>query len=191
MRLGYGRLLRIFFQSLFIQTSWSFPSMQSMGFLSGVLVGTGKDKKAEIMSTQKGLFNTHPYMVSYIIGATVRAYDEGVTSAEEIKRFLSVAQTSFASAGDLLFWRTLRPALLLLAVILGVHYGLIGPLAFLVVYNLFHLFHRIRGIKDGYDMGWDVIYLLKMRRFVLVRRAFEIVGGVLCGLLLSLISMEV
>ncbi|UCD20087.1 MAG: PTS system mannose/fructose/sorbose family transporter subunit IID [candidate division WOR-3 bacterium] len=191
MRLGFGRLLRIFFQSLFIQTSWSFPSMQSMGFLSGVLVGTGKDKRAEIMSTQKGLFNTHPYMVSYIIGATVRAYDEGVTSAEEIRRFLNVAQTSFASAGDLLFWRTLRPALLLLAVILGVHYGLIGPLAFLVVYNVFHLFHRIRGIKDGYDMGWDVIYLLKMRRFVLVRHAFEIVGVVLCGLLLSLISLEV
>jgi PTS system N-acetylgalactosamine-specific IID component len=191
MRLGFGRLVRIFFQSLFIQTSWSFPSMQSMGFLSGVLVGTSEEKRAEIMSAQKGLFNTHPYMVSYIIGATVRAYDDGVASAEEIRRFLNVAQTSFASAGDLLFWRTLRPALLLLAVILGVHYGLVGPLSFLVVYNAFHLFHRIRGIQDGYDMGWDVIYLLKMRRFRLVRQTFEIIGTVLCGFLLSLISMEV
>lgn len=191
MRLGVRRLLRIFIQSLFIQTSWSFPSMQSMGFLSGVLVGASKEKKAEIMRAQKGLFNTHPYMVSYIIGATVRAYDEGDVSADEIRRFLNVAQTSFASAGDLLFWRTLRPALLLLAVILGVHYGLIGPLLFLIVYNVFHLFHRVRGIKDGYDMGWDVIYLLKMRRFKLVRQAFEIIGTLLCGLLISLISMEV
>jgi PTS system N-acetylgalactosamine-specific IID component len=191
MRLGLGRLLRIFFQSLFIQTSWSFPSMQSMGFLSGVLVGVGEEKKAEIMSTQKGLFNTHPYMVSYIVGATVRAYDEGTASIDEIRRFLNVAQTSFASAGDLLFWRTLRPALLLLAVVLGVHYGLIGPVSFLVIYNIFHLFHRIQGIKDGYDMGWDVIYLLKMRRFKLVRQVFEAIGTLLCGLLFSLISMEV
>jgi PTS system N-acetylgalactosamine-specific IID component len=191
MRLGVGRLLRIFFQSLFIQTSWSFPSMQSMGFLSGVLVGAGEDKRAEIMKTQKGLFNTHPYMVSYILGATVRAYDEGKASAEEIKKFISVAQTSFASAGDLLFWRTLRPALLLLAVILGVHYGVVGPVIFLVVYNGFHLFHRIKGISDGYNMGWDVIYLLNKRRFRTVRQVFESAGALLSGFLLSLVAIEV
>lgn len=191
MRLSLGRLLRIFFQSLFIQTSWSFPSMQSMGFLSDVLVGVGEDKRAEIMKTQKGLFNTHPYMVSYIVGATVRAYDEGKASAEEIKKFIAVAQTSFASAGDLLFWLTLRPALLLAAVILGFHYGVIGPLTFLVVYNVFHLFHRIKGISDGYNLGWDVIYLLSKRRFKTVRLVFEAVGAVLSGFLLSLIAVEV
>jgi mannose/fructose/N-acetylgalactosamine-specific phosphotransferase system component IID len=165
--------------------------MQSMGFLSDVLVGVGEDKRAEIMKTQKGLFNTHPYMVSYVVGATVRAYDEGKASAEEIKRFIAVAQTSFASAGDLLFWRTLRPALLLAAVILGVHYGVIGPLTFLVIYNVFHLFHRIKGISDGYNMGWDVIYLLNKRRFKTVRQVFEAVGALLSGFLLSLIAVEV
>ncbi|MBE0432748.1 PTS system mannose/fructose/sorbose family transporter subunit IID [candidate division WOR-3 bacterium] len=190
MRLGLSRLIRIFFQSLFLQTSWSFMSMQSMGFLSGVLVGVDGAKHAGIISARKGLFNTHPYMVSYIVGATVRAYDEGTASAEEVNRFLSVAQTSFASAGDLLFWRTLRPALLLLSVILGVRYGLIGPLFFLVVYNGFHLYHRIQGIRDGYKMGWDVIYVLKTKRFTLTRQVFEVVGTLLCGLLLSLGSPE-
>lgn len=165
--------------------------MQSMGFLSGVLVGVNESKKAEVMAALKGLFNTHPYMVSYIVGATVRVYDDATSSAEELKKFLSVAQASFASAGDLLFWRTLRPALLLLAVILGVHYGLVGPLLFLVAYNIFHLFHRLQGIRNGYDMGWDVIYILKAKRFKMVRQVFEIVGALLCGLLFSLISMEV
>ncbi len=191
MWLGFGRFLRIFFHSLFVQTSWSFPAMQSMGFLSDVLVGVDGEKRDEAMAALRGLFNTHPYMVSYIVGATVRAYDRGQRSTEEMKRFLNVAQTSFASAGDLLFWRTLRPALLLLAVILGIHYGPIGPVLFLVVYNAFHLFHRIQGIRDGYEMGWDVIYILKARRFKLVRQVFEIAGALLCGLLLSLISMNV
>lgn len=191
MRLSFSRLLRIFWQSLFIQTSWSFPSMQSMGFLSGLIAGVGEEKREEIVRTQKGLFNTHPYMVSYIVGATVRAYDEGRASPEEMKRFLAVAQTSFASAGDLLFWRTLRPALLLLAVILGVHYGVVGPITFLVVYNIFHLFHRVKGINDGYNMGWNVIYLLKTRRFKLVRLIFEAVGALLSGLLISLVTVNV
>jgi PTS system N-acetylgalactosamine-specific IID component len=191
MRLSFSRLLRIFWQSLFIQTSWSFPSMQSMGFMSDLIAGVGEEKREEILRTQKGLFNTHPYMVSYIVGATVRAYDEGRASPEEMKRFLAVAQTSFASAGDLLFWRTLRPALLLLAVILGVHYGVVGPITFLVVYNIFHLFHRVKGINDGYSMGWNVIYLLKTRRFKLVQLIFEAVGALLSGLLISLVTVNV
>ena len=191
MRLSLGRLLKIFWQSLFIQTSWSFPSMQSMGFLSDLIAGVGEEKRAEIVRTQKGLFNTHPYMVSYIVGAAVRAYDEGRASPQEIKKFLAVAQTSFASAGDLLFWRTLRPALLLLAVIIGVHYGIAGPLIFLIVYNIFHLFHRVKGISDGYNLGWDVIYLLKTRRFKLVREIFEAAGALFSGLLLSLVAVNI
>jgi PTS system N-acetylgalactosamine-specific IID component len=129
-------------------------------------------------------------MVSYIVGAAVRAYDQGNASPEEIRRFLNVAQTSFASAGDLLFWQTLRPALLLLAVILGVHYGLVGPIVFLVVYNFFHLFHRVKGIYDGYNMGWDVIYLLRAKRFKLVRESFEAIGALLSGFLISLVSVN-
>lgn len=164
--------------------------MQSMGFLSDLIAGTGEGRREEIIKTQKGLFNTHPYMVSYIVGAAVRAYDQGNASPEEIRRFLNVAQTSFASAGDLLFWQTLRPALLLLAVILGVHYGLVGPIVFLVVYNFFHLFHRVKGIYDGYNMGWDVIYLLRAKRFKLVRESFEAIGALLSGFLISLVSVN-
>lgn len=165
--------------------------MQSMGFLSDLIAGVGEGRRAEIIRTQKGLFNTHPYMVSYIVGATVRAYDEGHASAEEIRKFVNVAQTSFASAGDLLFWRTLRPALLLLAVILGVNYGIVGPLSFLIIYNVFHLFHRMRGIYDGYNRGWDVIYVLKMRRFKFIRETFEALGALLSGLLFSLAGVNV
>ncbi len=165
--------------------------MQSMGFLSDLIAGVGEGRRAEIIRTQKGLFNTHPYMVSYIVGATVRAYDEGHASAEEIRKFVNVAQTSFASAGDLLFWRTLRPALLLLAVILGVNYGIVGPLSFLIIYNVFHLFHRMRGIYDGYNRGWDVIYVLKMRRFKFIRETFEAIGALLSGLLFSLAGVNV
>jgi len=68
--------------------------------------------------------------------------------------------------------------------------GQTGPLVFLIVYNIFHLFHRIKGISDGYNLGWDVIYLLKTRRFKLVREVFEAAGAVLSGLLFSLVAVN-
>lgn len=190
MRLGVHRLLKVFFSSLFLQTSWSFFSMQSLGFLFTLVAGSSEKQKKEMIAAHKELFNTHPYMSSYIVGATLRAHDDDTITPEKMQRFVSVAQTSFASAGDLLFWRTLRPALLILAAVLGIHAGLIGPIMFLIIYNIFHLYHRIQGISDGYRLGPDVIFLLKSTRFVVVQRAFEICGAFATGLLVSLISFK-
>lgn len=190
MRLSLTRFLKLIFSSLFIQTSWSFFSMQGMGFLFNLINGAKKDHKDKIMATHKGFFNTHPYMTSYIIGATIRAYDEEKLPRDEIKKFITIAQTSFASAGDLLFWNTIRPALLILAVILSIKVGLVGPILFLVMYNIFHLYHRIRGIQDGYNKGTDVIYILKWSRFSKIQYLFEIFGAFLGGFLLSLISLN-
>ena len=128
-----------------------------MGFLTNILIGAPGDKKKVILDTHKGYFNTHPYMSAYIVGAVLRLYDEGKKSPAQIKHFITVAQTSLASIGDLLFWETIRPVLLITGVILGIKFGLWGLIAFIVPYNIFHLYHRIRGIVDGYRLGPDVI----------------------------------
>ncbi len=190
MQLSFGRFLKILFSSFFIQTSWSFYILQGMGFLFNLMISAKQTKKDKIMETHKGFFNTHPYMSSYIIGATVRAYDEDKYSTEEIKKFINIAQKSFASAGDLLFWQTLRPSLLLIGTILGLKFGIIGPMTFIMVYTIFHLYHRIQGIYDGYNLRWDVIYLLKSKRFTTVQHIFEIFGALCSGLLFSVISLE-
>jgi PTS system mannose-specific IID component len=190
MRLSFTRFLKVLFANFFIQTSWSFFSMQSMGFLFSLFAGAKKEQRDKIIKTHKGFFNTHPYMSSYIIGATLRAYDEGDVFPEETRNFITIAQTSFASTGDLLFWQTLRPAMLLITAILAVKCGVIGPLAFIIAYNTIHLFHRISGIIDGYRMGRDIIYILKARRFTTVRHIFEILGAFFTGLLISLASLE-
>ncbi|HEX7319956.1 MAG TPA: PTS system mannose/fructose/sorbose family transporter subunit IID [bacterium] len=182
MRLGFIRFLKLFFSSLFIQSSWSFFSLQAMGFLACLAAGVDKKKRREVIENHKGFFNTHPYMSSYIIGATVRAYDKSEDPAD-IKKHATIAQQSFASTGDQLFWQALRPSLLTLGVIAGLKFGLIGPVIFFVAYNMIHIFHRAQGLIDGYRVGWDVIYILKSRRFTLVQRVAESLGAICAGLL--------
>jgi mannose/fructose/N-acetylgalactosamine-specific phosphotransferase system component IID len=191
MRLSFTRFLKILFSSFFIQASWSFFSMQGMGFLFNLMAGVKKEDKDKILKSHTGFFNTHPYMSSYIIGATIRAYDDGNKSSADIKKFITIAQTSFASTGDLLFWRTIRPVLLLLASILAIRTGILGPIMFIIVYNILHIYHRVKGIIDGYNMGADVIFLLKSKRFTTVQQIFEVLGAFFCGLLLSLISLKI
>jgi PTS system mannose-specific IID component len=165
--------------------------MQELGFLTSLKMVLSKENQKKMLTTHKGIFNTHPYMSSYIIGATVRAYDEGKETPAEIRKFISISEKSFASAGDLLIWQTMRPALLLGSTIVSLHFGIVGPITFLVLYTVFHLFHRIRGIHDGYTRGWDVIYCLKSTRFTSVQYLFENLGALSCGLLISLISLHV
>jgi mannose/fructose/N-acetylgalactosamine-specific phosphotransferase system component IID len=122
-------------------------------------------------------------MSSYIVGATIRAYDRG-EKAEDIVRFISVAQTSFASVGDQLFWQTVRPCLLVVGVILGIQFGWVGPVLFFVLYNILHLYHRGTGLVEGYRRGWDVIYLLKARRITLPQQLGEGLGALALGFLI-------
>ncbi len=186
MRLDLARHLKIFASTLFIQTSWSFFSMQGMGFLHSILSGTTRERRDRTMKEQKGFFNTHPYLASYVIGAALRLYDDGGRTAEEIKRFLAVAQTGFASTGDLLFWRSLRPALLMLSTVLAFKTGVAGMIAFLIVYNIFHLYHRFSGIYVGYINSVNTIFLLKSRRFVLLQRLSDLLGAAAVGLLIGI-----
>jgi mannose/fructose/N-acetylgalactosamine-specific phosphotransferase system component IID len=188
MRLGFARTVKLTLSSFFIQTSWSFTSLQHLGFLFTLSSGTHNTKQTDLLNTTQTIFNTHPYMAPYIIGAVLRAQDDNTFSMDRISRFISIAQTSFASAGDLLFWQTIRPALLLGAVILGLKFGIIGPIASLIVYSVFHLFHRIKGFQEGYDRGTDIIYVLRARRFILVQRTFDFLGALFTGGLVTLLG---
>lgn len=164
--------------------------MQSLGFLYNLTTGVKKDKKKELIDKYKNFFNTHPYMSGYLIGATLRAY-ELKESPEETKKFINVGQSAFASLGDTLFWQTIRPALLLIAVIIGLKFGIIGPIIFLIVYNILHFYHRISGFLEGYKNGWDVIYQLKSKRILLTQRLFEIIGVVATGLLPVILTRDI
>lgn len=181
MRIGFFRLIKLFFASLFLQCSWSFYSLQSLGFLFTTRAGLDRDKHERLLQNSRVFFNTHPYMAGYIIGAVLRAYEKE-EDPEKIKNYIMVGQSAFASTGDTLFWQTIRPALLILAIIIGLQFGIAGPLLFFVVYNILHLYHRFTGFSAGYKQGWDIIYILKTPKFTQMQKFFENLGAFFVGL---------
>ncbi len=182
MRIGLFRLLKLFFASLFLQSSWSFHSMQSLGFLVIAIMGIDKKKKEFLLQHSRTFFNTHPYMAGFIIGAVLNAYEKE-NSLDDLNKHITVSQSAFASFGDTLFWQTIRPALLIIAIITGVKYGVVGPLIFLLLYNLIHIYFRFYGFTTGYKMGWNVIYILKDKKLQMMQMIFESIGAFSIGLM--------
>ncbi len=121
---------QIFFRSFFLQTGWNYAKYQNLGlcFVMVPLIRRLYKHDPEMLPSvlQRYLenFNTQPYMASFCFGAlarqeerlaqvpTLTAYQERISEWNGIKRSLSITS---ASIGDRLFWGTLKPFTLLLA----------------------------------------------------------------------------
>lgn len=181
--MNFSMHLRLFLRSFFLQTGWNYVKFQNLGltyimmpFLTRLYA---QDKEALPAVTTRYLdtFNTQPVMASFCIGALAKK-EEAVAQAKSVTDFKErVAEwigarrglsITAASIGDRLFWGTLKPLTLLLAIFiwlcLGVNFFEIellenplpldafcaGAAAFFV-YNSVALFVRWEGIAIGYN----------------------------------------
>jgi len=162
-------LRKIFFRSFLLQALWNFKGMQNMGFLYTIkpvldfLYKNEEEKKAAYLR-HLDFFNTHPYCASLIFGVVAREEKlfaesgdrQHITRAVNAKKILGGPIAAF---GDLMIWGIIRPfsALTGTALILlfskNVNLMWLGPAAALVIFNVFHIIIRYRGIFIGFEDG--------------------------------------
>lgn len=160
--------------------------MQTLGFVNSLLSGIDdRTMRENVLRDHKALFNTHPYLASYMLGAVLRLIEDRQLGVTDIKRFKGIGQGTMATSGDLFFWSTLRPTLSILGIIVTLRFGLVGPIAFLVLLNLFHLFHRFHGLRVGYTLGRNVLNIVTAHGFARVQQIFEITGLVVGAVFLA------
>ncbi len=173
----------MFFRSFFLQAGWNYVKYQNLGFAFVMmpflrrLYRHDKEMLPTVLQRYLETFNTHPVMASFCFGAMARLeeniaktrsvteYKEQVAEWNGARRGLSITA---ASIGDRLFWGTLKPLTLLLAVfiwmLLGVNffetqelpapspvYIFSAGAAAFFVYNSVALFIRWKGLQIGYE----------------------------------------
>lgn len=172
----------LFVRSFFLQTGWNYLKYQNLGlffvmwpFLKG-LYRQDEDALPSVVSRYLATFNTQPVLASFCFGAlakqeehiaqakTLTEFNEETNEWNSIKRGLSITT---ASIGDRLFWGTLKPLTLLLALfiwlLLGIHvfevqaadrpplmYLLVASVAAFIAFNTIALFVKWEGIKISY-----------------------------------------
>ena len=120
----------LFWRSFFLQTGWNFAKYQNVGLtfvMTPFLKNLYKQYKRDLPSVLERYLegcNTQPMMASFCFGAlakqeermakakTLAEYRERLSEWNSLKRSLSITT---ASLGDRLFWGTLKPFTLLLA----------------------------------------------------------------------------
>jgi len=165
--LSRGDLWRIAWRSFALQASWSCRYRQNLGFAYALRPLLCRLRQRYPVwgeaAVQRALenFNTNPMLASYILGVVARLEEEGAAcgrpSGEEISRLKAGLAGPLAALGDGFFWASWRPGCALLGMILAFRGSVWGALAFLLTYNLPHLFLRFWGVWQGYNRGVEVL----------------------------------
>ena len=136
----FSQQFGFFMRSFFLQAGWNYLKYQNLGLLFVIrpflarLYKKHPKKLEEAVLRYLATFNTQPVLASFCFGALAKQEEhiahaknfaethEEIQAWNAIKRGLSITT---ASIGDRLFWGTLKPLTLLLALfiwlILGVH----------------------------------------------------------------------
>jgi PTS system mannose-specific IID component len=165
-----------------IQAAWTYERMLGIGFgfvAVPMLRGLGGDGDApafrRAVARQSRFFNAHPYLASLAVGAAVRAELDGVP-AEKIERLRSALAGPLGSLGDRLIWAGWLPACAAIGLLLvALSAGPWAVVAFLVLYNVMHVWLRVWGLKAGWRSGVSVAGALATPG---LQRALEVVAPV-------------
>lgn len=157
-----GDLMKVFWRSFTLEASWNYERMQHMGYafsMAPIIKKLYKTKEGISGALKRHLefFNVTPYMSTLLLGISTameeqNSKDENFddTSINSVKAAL---MGPLSGIGDSLFWGTLRVIAAGIGASLAIKGSILGPILFLLVYDVPHILVRYFGMMGGYKLG--------------------------------------
>ena len=160
-------LRKVFWRSIPMEHSWNYERMMNIGYCFAMLPILRKlypDKKdyCEAMTRHLEFYNTTPYIITLPLGISAAMEEK---RAEDPENFDTVSITTVKTAlmgplagiGDSFYWGTLRIIATGIGTSLALQGNILGPILFLLVYNVPAMAIRYILTFVGYRLGVDVI----------------------------------
>ena len=163
---------RVAWRSMLLQASFNYERMQASGWLYGLLpalkkIHTNKRDLARAMKGHMGFFNTHPFLVTFVIGIilAMERSKQDVNSIQSTKIAVGAPLGGFGAS-------------------LALQGSILGAVVFIVLFNVVHLGLRFGLAHYAYRMGVAAIPLIKANTKK-VGHAASIVGMTVIGALVA------
>lgn len=185
-KLDNKTLNKMVWRSLFLQASFNYERMQAAGWLYGILPGlekihTDKDDLAASMSHNLEFFNTHPFLVTFVMGI-VLSLEQNKADIPTIRAVRVAAMGPLGGIGDALFWFTLVPIVAGITSNMALQKNIAAPFIFLLVFNVAQFLIRYWLMHWSYKMGTKAIGILTANAKEFTRAA-SILGVFVVGAL--------
>lgn len=155
-------LNRVAIRSLGMEWDWNYERQMNMAFCYSMLpiikkLYPNKDDQVEAMQRHMEFFNTTPHMSTLILGITAAMEEQNASDPEFETESINNVKVSLmgplAGIGDSFIWGTLRIIATGVGVSLAAQGNILGPILFLLLFNIpaqglrFYLMHA------GYKLG--------------------------------------
>lgn len=155
-------LNRVAIRSLGMEWNWNYERQMNVAFCYSMLpiikkLYPNKDDQIQAMQRHMEFFNTTPHMSTLILGITAAMEEQNATDHEFETESINNVKVSLmgplAGIGDSFIWGTLRIIATGVGVSLAAQGNILGPILFLLLFNIpaqglrFYLMHA------GYKLG--------------------------------------
>ena len=172
-------------------TCFSHEHMQTFGYMWSMLpiiqeLYETKDEQAEKLQTYYPFFNTEPQIGSFVVGITAGLEEARANGAEEIDDEMingirAGLMGPLAGIGDSLIVGTYIPVLLGIALGLAEGGSIIGPLFYIVVWNVTSIFFQKWIYNKGYELGGSAVEVIVGEQATALRESVIVMGQVIVG----------
>ena len=155
-------LNRVAIRSLGMEWDWNYERQMNMAFCYSMLpiikkLYPNKDDQTEAMQRHLEFFNTTPHMSTLILGITAAMEEQNANDPEFETESINNVKVSLmgplAGIGDSFIWGTLRIIATGVGVSLAAQGNILGPILFLLLFNIPAQGLRFYLMHVGYKLG--------------------------------------
>ena len=194
-------LMSVFWRAFLLPACYSMDRMQAPGFAYSIIPVLKKlypDKKdlSKALTRESEVYNTTYAMSPFILGITASMEEEAATNSNffisTINNIKVALMGPMAGIGDTFFWGTFRVIAAGVGTTLALKGNILGPILFLILYNIPHFLTRYYGLFLGYDLGTKAIDSLSSGSgFQKATNAASVMGlTVIGGMIASMVNIK-
>ena len=196
-------LISLFWRAFLLPACYSMDRMQAPGFAYSILpvlkklYGDDKEKLAEACSRHSEVYNNTFACSPFVLGIVAAMEEEACANPDfdvnSINAIKVALMGPLSGIGDTFFWGTFRIIGSGIGVSLAMQGNLLGPILFLIIYNIPNFLVRYYGVQYGYKLGTNSIETLVSGGLMNRATTAAAVMGltVIGGMIASMVSVNI
>lgn len=155
-------LVKVFFRSLSMEWAWNYERQQNLGYCYSMIPIIKKlydktEDRAQALKRHLEFVNTTPHVSTLLLGISSAMEETNATTENFDTDSISTVKVGLmgpiAGIGDSFMWGTLRIIATGIGTSLALQGNILGPILFLLVFNVPHYLIRYLCMMTGYKLG--------------------------------------
>lgn len=185
---------KVFWRSFFIKSTQNYERFMAVGFVFALIPLIKKlyqstEDRVKALNRHLEMFNSHPWMANPILGV-VSVMEEQNAKGNNMEKAINNIKVGLmgplAGIGDSLFWGTIRAILLSLGAGMALQGSIMGPILFLVLWNILNFGFRYWSLMYGRKTGLNLLKQTKESNIIQkISEGASVLGLLVLGVLVS------